>query len=120
MAEQNKLQSRALAKARSGESTCNYKAIFDGFMAMGVAADDILPRTNVLTFHAWKALGRSVIKGRHGVKVTTFIQVARAEADTGELKGRSMPRVTTVFHISQTDAIDGTGSKTTDTQRSIA
>ena len=105
MAEQQELQSRALAKARSGESTCNYRAIFDGFMAMGVAAEEIVPRANVLTFHAWKALGRCVIKGQHGVKVTTFVQVRKTEADTSETTGRSMPRVTTVFHISQTEEL---------------
>lgn len=105
MAEQQELQSRALAKARSGESTCNYRTIFDGFMAMGVAEEEILPRANVLTFHAWKALGRCVIKGQHGVKVTTFVQVAKADADTGEIKGHSMPRLTTVFHVSQTQEL---------------
>jgi antirestriction protein ArdC len=105
MAKQNKLQSRALAKARGGQSTCNYRAILEGFVAMGIAAEEILPRVNVLTFHAWKALGRCVSKGQHGVKVTTFIQVRKTEADTGETTGRSMPRVTTVFHVSQTEEL---------------
>jgi N-terminal domain of anti-restriction factor ArdC len=105
MAKQSKLQSRALAKARGGQSTCNYRAILEGFMAMGVGAEEILPRVNVLTFHAWKALGRCVSKGHHGVKVTTFIPVTKTEAHTGKTTGGSMPRVTTVFHISQTEKL---------------
>ncbi len=105
MAEQQEFQSRALAKASGGESTCNYRAIFAGFVAMGVAAEEILPRANVLTFQAWKALGRCVIKGQHGVKVMTFIQVRKTEADIGETTGRSLPRVTTVFHVSQTQEL---------------
>jgi hypothetical protein len=51
----------------------NYSAIFQGFMAKGIAETDIKPRENVFTFHAWKALGRSVKRGEHGVKVVTFI-----------------------------------------------
>ena len=103
MTEQHELQSRALAKARGGQSTCNYRAIFDGFRAMGIAAEEILPRVNVLTFHAWKALGRRVIKGQHGIKVTTFIQVS--EAETGKMSSYSIPRQTTVFHVSQTEEL---------------
>lgn len=103
MANQYELQSRALAKARSGQSTCNYRAIVDGFMEMGIAQELILPRVNVLTFHAWKALGRSVSKGQHGVKVITFIKMNKAETENDSTKSRSMPRATTVFHISQTE-----------------
>src|SRR5260221_14524652 len=65
------------------------------------------PRENVFTFHAWKALGRSVKKGEHGVKVVTFIERSANERDpaTGEEKAVSyrQPHVTTVFHISQTE-----------------
>lgn len=95
----------ALAKARNGESTCNYRAIIDGFLALGIAEVDILPRVNVFTFHAWKALNRCVKKGQHGVKVTTYVRAANTDKETGETKGFRMPRRTTVFHVSQTEKL---------------
>jgi hypothetical protein len=61
---------------------------------------------NVFTFHAWKALGRSVKKGEHGVKVVTFIEAsARDTSEAGEETVRTYrkPHSTTVFHISQTE-----------------
>jgi N-terminal domain of anti-restriction factor ArdC len=106
MANQHELQSQALAKARGGESTCNYRAITDGFLALGIAEGDIQPRDNVLTFNAWKALGRVVVKGQHGVRVTTFVPVVQKDADREDGKRRNMPRMTTVFHISQTKPLD--------------
>ena len=42
---------------------------------------DILPRENVFTYHAWRALGRQVRRGEHGVKVTTWIPTERKELD---------------------------------------
>lgn len=94
-------QAEALARAQSGQSLANWPAIFEGFAAMGIPAADILPRENVLTFNAWKALGRVVRRGQHGVKVHTWI-VAQ-DKETGET--RKLPRVTTVFHVSQTDPL---------------
>ena len=105
MNTQTAMQFEALTNARSGQSVMNYAAIFSGFMAKGIAETDIKPRENVFTFHAWKALGRSVRKGEHGVKVCTWIPMTKKD-DNGEAHdiGRK-PRMTTVFHISQTDPI---------------
>ena len=101
------MQAEALANARGGQSLINYAAIFEGFMAKGIAEADIKPRENVFTFHAWKALGRSVKKGEHGIKVVTFIVCAGRERDpsSGEERETSYrrPHTTTVFHISQTE-----------------
>jgi len=93
----------------------NYPAIFHGFMAMGIPESDIRPRENVFTFQAWKALGRHVRKGQHGVKVVTFITTESGksqEPQTDTLDGieaqpkksarHSRPWTTTVFHLSQT------------------
>jgi antirestriction protein ArdC len=85
----------------------NYAAIFHGFTATGISEADIRPRENVLTFNAWKALGRSVKKSEHGVKVVTFIDRTVTERDpsSGEERETSyrQPHTTTVFHISQTE-----------------
>ena len=59
-------QQEALGRARTGESFSNYPAIFTGFMDKGIPEAEIIPRENVFTFHAWKALGRVVKKGGLG------------------------------------------------------
>jgi hypothetical protein len=103
------MQAEALVNARAGQSLMNYAAIFEGFMAKGIAEADIKPRENVFTFHAWKALGRSVRKGEHGVKVVTFIAIPPTEAEASDKHSEKRsaqyrrPHATTVFHISQTE-----------------
>ena len=94
----------ALTRAANGQSVMNYSIIFTGFEAKGIAIADIHPRENVFTFNAWKALGRSVRKGQHGVKAVTFVAVNGKESD-GDTKssGFRIARTVTVFHISQTE-----------------
>ena len=92
----------ALGRAADGVSLGNYPAIFAGFTQMGIPQSEIKPRENVFTFAAWKALGRHVRKGQHGVKVVTFIDVTKEDKQTGEKVTRRRPWSTTVFHISQT------------------
>ena len=100
----------SLNRALSSASVMNYSSIFAGFTAKGIPIEDILPRKNVFTFHAWRALGRVVRKGEHGVKACTFVPVdSKPDAETGEKSsGYRMPRTVTVFHISQTDAMPET------------
>jgi antirestriction factor ArdC-like protein len=103
------IQAEALDRARTGQTISNYPAIFAGFMAKGIAETEIKPRENIFTFNAWKALGRSVKKGEHGVKVVTFItcggKVDIDETTGGETKTAEYrrPHTTAVFHISQTE-----------------
>lgn len=101
----SEVSQQSLTRAVSGQSVMNYTAIFEGFASRGIPMDQILPRENVFTFWAWKALGRRVKKGEHGVKATTFVPVAGKKTDTGAREaGFRMPRTVTVFHISQTEA----------------
>ena len=99
----------ALDRARAGLSLANYSTIFAGFLEKGIPEDQILLRVNVFTFQAWRALGRSVRKGEHGVRVLTWVPVAGKEAsEQGEEEGKPgyrMPRSTTVFHVSQTEEV---------------
>jgi hypothetical protein len=99
-------QQKALENAVSGESFANYEAIFNGFAAMGIDIADVEPRVNVFTFNAWKALGRVVKKGQHGVKIVTVIPCTKKDRETGEEVAVKKVKNTTVFHISQTEAID--------------
>jgi antirestriction protein ArdC len=103
------LAAQALRNATTSQSMMNFNAIFEGFAAKGIDPALVEPRVNVFTFHAWRALGRVVRKGEHGVKVCTWITIDPAkpnengEVDSSKLGGRR-PRTTTVFHLSQTDA----------------
>mgnify|MGYP001616654415 CR=1 FL=1 len=96
----------ALARAQNGQATTNYGTIFAELMAKGIPESEIHPRENVFTFHAWKALGRSVKKGEHGVHVVTWVPVAEVRnVDTNEIErpAGKRPKTAVVFHISQTE-----------------
>jgi antirestriction protein ArdC len=99
----------SLKRAVSGQSFSNFPAIFQGFAAKGIPESEIKPRENVFTFDAWKALGRVVRRGEHGVKVVTFTETKSKEIDqdTGERKLIRRPWTTTVFHVSQTEPLKG-------------
>ena len=105
------VRQEALTRAISGQTMSNYPAIFEGFIAKGIPESKILPRENVFTFNAWRALGRTVRRGEHGVKVLTFIERASKERDKdgGERKTIRIAWTTTVFHVSQTEALPGGG-----------
>lgn len=109
-ADREQLQREALTRAATGISAANYETIFREFIARGVPAGDILPRENVFTFNAWKALGRFVRKGEKGVAVVSWIPTKRKERDpsTGEVAEVEATRPVTayVFHVSQTEAVD--------------
>ena len=100
--ERNAIAAEALSRAQSGNSLTNFPAIFAGFGERGIPAADIQPRVNVLTYNAWRAKGRQVRRGEKGVKVITFVPVT--DKDTGTVTGKR-PWTSTVFHVSQTDAI---------------
>lgn len=103
MSKAAEIQAEALTRAVSGQSLANYPGIIEGFTAKGIPAEEIIPRENVFTFNAWKALGRSVKRGEHGVKVFTFAEYTKKDEVTGEeIRGRR-PWSTTVFHVSQTE-----------------
>ena len=100
---QEEIQAEALERAVNGESLSNYPAIFEGFLGKGIPEAEIIPRENVFTYRAWQRLGRQVCKGEHGVKVTTWRE--SVDEETGKLK--RWPQGASVFHISQTKAING-------------
>jgi len=94
----------ALQRARGGMSCINDAIVMNEFAARGIPLAEIDPRENVLTFWAWKALGRSVRKGEHGVQILTWIPVTRVNAAGEREPDGVRPKNATVFHISQTDA----------------
>ena len=112
-ATKEQMQQEALGRAVGGQSFTNWPAIIAGFAAKCIPEGDIRPRENVFTYHAWRALGRQVRRGEHGVKVVTFVpvkgkeQLEEKEADGTPKKrrGYSRPWTAVVFHVSQTDPI---------------
>jgi hypothetical protein len=102
----NKAQSEALERARNGHSVYNWSTIFAGFEAKGIPINEIKPRENVFTFNAWRALGRTVRRGEHGVKVETWVEREVTDPDDPEKHYQTRHhRRTTVFHISQTELL---------------
>src|SRR5262249_43826794 len=103
------IQQEALSRAVSGQTLSNWPAILAGFVANGIPEHEIKPRENVFTYHAWRALGRQVRRGEHGVKVVTFVSINRDsttdESDDKPRKAGRRPWSATVFHVSQTDPI---------------
>ena len=104
--ERQTTRAEALSRATTGQAVTNYPAIFAGFMDRGIPESEIRPRENVFTFEAWRALGRHVRRGEHGVRIMTYVPVPETRDDaTGEVTraaGRR-PRTAVVFHVSQTD-----------------
>lgn len=98
-------QAESLSRARGGLSMSNYVPIIAGFSARGIPESEIRPRENVFTYDAWLALGRQVRKGEHGIKILTFISTVKENKETGKEEVSRRPWTTTVFHISQTDAV---------------
>ena len=102
----SQIQQQALTNATTQNSESNYDAIFEGFIEKGISEEDIIPRENVFTYNAWKALSRQVKKGEHGVKITTWIPCKKKDKKTGKEEKFMRPKNTTVFHISQTQTIN--------------
>ena len=93
----------ALERAENGTSHANYQLIRQGFERMGI--NDIRPRVNILTYAAWKAKGRQVMKGQKGVSVVTWITLKsrdRVDPQTGDAQTFKRKKRAIVFHVSQT------------------
>ena len=68
------------------------------------------PDQNVFTFPAWRALGRTVCKGEHGVELTVWRPIGKptVDPDTGQPKDPPLRCCRSfVFHVSQTKELDG-------------
>ncbi|MEL6107766.1 MAG: ArdC-like ssDNA-binding domain-containing protein [Planctomycetota bacterium] len=105
--ESTETREQQLARIQASDNESNYPAIVAGFTARGIPAEDIQPRENVLTYRAWQAKGRQVRKGEKSVKIEVWIEYEQKDAAEGEEpKGRTR-RSVAVFHVSQTDPIEG-------------
>lgn len=107
--ERRLMQLESLQRAVQSPSLSNFPVIIEGFAARGIPVAQINPRENVFTFHAWRALGRTVRRGEKGLPVTTWAPVdrERVNPETGatETKTARVCRKAYVFHVSQTDPL---------------
>ena len=108
----SKAELRALASATTVQSLRNYPVIFDFYAARGIATDDIDPQKNVLTFKAWKALGRVPRKPddwptdqKYGCTIAKW-QPFKKKNKEGSEERAGYWRDVTVFHVSQTVPLD--------------
>lgn len=100
----------ALRRARGCRSVSNMVAVVSECEARGYAPAAV-PGENVLTFGAWRALGRSVRKGERGIRVSTWVPIRKRDAATGEeVEVGKRPKVAFVFHVSQTVELEAVGS----------
>jgi protein-L-isoaspartate O-methyltransferase len=104
------IQSESLSRAVNGTSTENEVLAIEAFSARGIPPEDIRPRENVFTFNAWKALGRQVRKGEKSVHLPTR-KTCRKKKPDGTDDVYTVPWTAYVFHISQTDPIEGAEQK---------
>jgi len=97
--EREAMQNEALDRAQHGRTNANDLVILSEFAARGI---DAHPREDCYTFNAWRALGRHVRKGEHGVRVAVYVHTDEVK-DDGTTQAHSYPTSATVFHVSQTD-----------------
>lgn len=100
MATTKETPAEALARIQSRVSKNDFAAIVQ-FAECGIHPNDLTPRVNILTFKAWKALGRRVAKGATGQKVCVWVPVEKDGKEDGV-----RPITAVLFHITQTIAED--------------
>ncbi len=108
--ERREREQNALARARGSLSLANFAPVIIEFTARGIDPAEIKPKENVFGYDAWRALGRQVRKGEHGVRLAVWAPVELKNAkplENGEQPKRLLCVGASVFHISQTDAIEG-------------
>lgn len=110
----------ALARAsRPRPRSDNDMVAMLAFTGRGIPDDQVWtfgPAQNVYTFAAWRALGRTVRKGEHGVRLSVWVPMGEATTDplTGETKEpKCRPASAYVFHVSQTEPLNGKAQVTT-------
>jgi len=108
--ERSEMERESLSRARSSFSMANFVPVIQEFAARGIPLAEICPKENVFTYHAWRALGRQVRKGEHGVKVSVCFKRDddKQQAADGKPATRTIFASAVVFHVSQTDPIGDT------------
>lgn len=78
----------------SGYSVANAIAVRAGLADRGCSCE---PYADVFTFNRWRAQGRTVLKGEHGIKIPVIVRGQTTDKETGEEHGFSMRRASAGF-----------------------
>lgn len=99
------------ARTFEGYSVANAVAVKTALAERGCACE---PYADVFTFNRWRAQGRFVRKGEHGIRLTVYVAARRHDAVEDENglevgtaapdRVHSYPRTSFVFCRCQTDA----------------
>lgn len=101
--EREQMQRAALERARAPRFGPNLGIVLAECARRGFLDPPPVPGRTVLTFNAWRALGRTVRRGEHGIRIPVVIPTAH-DPETGE-PGRRIIKTAAVFHVSQTDPL---------------
>ena len=97
MAATAAMAAQSYSKAVNGSSCVNDAKVISQFAERGI---DATPRVDVFTYNIWRhQKGRQVMKGEKSVRIVTFIEDKKT--------GKKRPKTACVFHISQTEAVEG-------------
>jgi antirestriction protein ArdC len=80
----------------------NMNTLIDGFKAIGIPEEEVIPTVNVFSYDAWRELGRQVMKGEKGVAIVAWRDTL--DQTTGETARR--PFKDYRFHVSQTKSLE--------------
>ena len=95
---------RHTARSFQGYSVANAAAVVHGLAARGCHCE---PYADVFTFARWRAQGRTVRKGQHGIRLPVIVHGESTDKDTGETRTYSLRRASFVFCRCQTDTLGG-------------
>jgi len=111
--KRNAADDAAFRRGQRFQAGSNDLPVIMEFQSRGLNPADVItfgPAQNVRTYRAWRALGRQVRKGEKSVRCTVWAhrekKGAKPRAD-GTIPETSFPVIACVFHVSQTDAIEG-------------
>ncbi|HEV8670989.1 MAG TPA: ArdC family protein [Candidatus Limnocylindria bacterium] len=94
------------ARSFDGYSIANAIAVKTALAERGCACE---PYEDVFTFNRWRAQGRIVRRGEHGIRLTVYITAMRAGEDADgvvdEPRAYRMPKTSHVFCRCQTDEL---------------
>jgi antirestriction protein ArdC len=101
--EREQMQRAALERARNPRLGPNIARVLAECAERGFVDPPPVPGRTVLTFTAWRALGRTVRRGERGIRIPVVIPTPN-DPETGE-PGRRIIHTAAVFHVSQTDPL---------------
>lgn len=78
--------------------TFEHTSSVNAMIARAGKACNCQPYVDIFTFRRWNAQGYRIIKGQHGTKLTTWINVTKVDKESGEkVPAGTLPKTAHVF-----------------------